>query len=319
MTTISANIICKNEKETIRECVESVLPYVDEVIVIDTGSTDGTLEILKEYDVSVHQIDWNDDFASMRNQCKSLSNGDWIFILDADMKVLNFEKPDFSDDYYTGDITVLTRSNNLVAFPYICLFKKEFDYIGKRHATIESAVKGKKGKHINVVVSHPELSQEEIKEKMIRNLPIHLEQLKTEPENHSVIYHLFRTYYFLKDYGNAIKYGIDVLNSSLNVQTKAMTSIFLYLIYSHKNQRDIGVPYLVHSVELVPYQIFGRFLMFDLFCELDKGLAGETLDEIKLLLKSKKSDLPCDYFLNEIQLLQLESKLKGLQCQTTEQ
>jgi hypothetical protein len=87
-----------------------------------------------------------------------------------------------------------------------------------------------------------------------------------------------------------------------------------------KNQRDIGIHYLTHSIQLMPYQTFGRYLMFDLFCELgNKELASETLEEIKLFSKTRKSDLPCDYFLNKKQIKELETKLKEIQCQITEQ
>lgn len=314
MNHISANIICKNEQDNIKACIESVLPFVDEVVIVDTGSTDETINIIQSLEsdkIKLLHKEWNDNFADMRNYAIENSEGEYIFIIDADMTLLNFDvKPEL--DFYTGDVTILTASG-IVAFPMIFLFKREFRYSGQRHATIENSLHDKKGEHSNIIVSHPQLSRQEIETKLKHNLDIHLNQLKEEPDNPAVIYHLFRTYYYFKEWDNAIKYGIDVLNSSLNTQTKATTGLFLYLCYIGKGLKEVGIPYLNYSLELIPVQSMGRYLMFDLFCEFGNAeLAGDTLSELIFFSQRKKSDLACDYFLNQEQINELKLKIKEI-------
>lgn len=85
MATISTCIIVKNEKDKIRNCLNSVLLFSDEIIVYDTGSDDGTQDICREYDkVKVIQGEWHDDFAWARNQSFKYATCDYIFWIDAD-------------------------------------------------------------------------------------------------------------------------------------------------------------------------------------------------------------------------------------------
>ncbi|MEM9156937.1 MAG: tetratricopeptide repeat protein, partial [Cyanobacteria bacterium P01_F01_bin.33] len=65
-------------------CLHSVRDFVDELVVVDTGSTDGTPAIARDCGAQVFEFDWRDDFAAARNVSLSHANGDWILVLDAD-------------------------------------------------------------------------------------------------------------------------------------------------------------------------------------------------------------------------------------------
>jgi len=81
---LSACLIVKNEKDHIRAVLES-LEGVDEIIVCDTGSTDETVALAREYTENVFtDYVWADDFAAARNHAKSKATGDWIISIDAD-------------------------------------------------------------------------------------------------------------------------------------------------------------------------------------------------------------------------------------------
>src|SRR5438876_1575547 len=81
---LSACIIARNNAGIIRACISSVRPYVDEVIVSDTGSTDGTPQIAHQLGAQVYSFPWCDDFAAARNDSIYHANGQWIFWLDTD-------------------------------------------------------------------------------------------------------------------------------------------------------------------------------------------------------------------------------------------
>lgn len=85
--TISCIILTYNEERCILRCLESVLNYFDEIIIIDSGSTDKTLEIVKEINnskISIYQIHWENDFAKARNFGIEKAKSDWIVFIDAD-------------------------------------------------------------------------------------------------------------------------------------------------------------------------------------------------------------------------------------------
>lgn len=85
---LSLCMIVKDEKKNLPRCLESAKPYVDEMIVVDTGSQDGTPEIAMQYGAKVDYFKWCEDFAAARNFSLSLASGDWILVLDADEELV---------------------------------------------------------------------------------------------------------------------------------------------------------------------------------------------------------------------------------------
>ena len=64
MATISLCMIVKNEEETLARCLNSVYDLVDEIIIVDTGSSDRTVEIAARFTEKIYRYPWNDDFAA---------------------------------------------------------------------------------------------------------------------------------------------------------------------------------------------------------------------------------------------------------------
>ncbi len=77
-------MIVKNESADIRRCLDSARDYVDEIVVVDTGSTDGTKRICSEYGAKLLDLPWPGDFAAARNFGLGEAAGDWVLWLDAD-------------------------------------------------------------------------------------------------------------------------------------------------------------------------------------------------------------------------------------------
>lgn len=85
--TVSAAIIVKNEERCILRCINSIINEVDEIVVIDTGSTDRTLEIISNIEsrkIRVYTKEWNDNFSDIRNYAIEKVVSEWIFFIDAD-------------------------------------------------------------------------------------------------------------------------------------------------------------------------------------------------------------------------------------------
>jgi FkbM family methyltransferase len=85
---LSVCLIVKNEEEFLGRCLASVRDVAAQIIVVDTGSTDGTVAIAKEHGAEVHHFAWCDDFSAARNAALEHATGDWILSLDADEELL---------------------------------------------------------------------------------------------------------------------------------------------------------------------------------------------------------------------------------------
>lgn len=86
--TVSACVLTRDNARTIRHCLESLLPAVDEIVVVDTGSKDDTVSIIESLGIHVHYFEWRDDFAVARNYAQSLATGEWIIAIDSDENLL---------------------------------------------------------------------------------------------------------------------------------------------------------------------------------------------------------------------------------------
>lgn len=81
---LSVCLIVKNEERFLAQCLKSVRELAQQIVVVDTGSTDRTVEIAKEFGAEVHSFTWCDDFSAARNAALQHVTGDWVLALDAD-------------------------------------------------------------------------------------------------------------------------------------------------------------------------------------------------------------------------------------------
>jgi glycosyltransferase involved in cell wall biosynthesis len=84
MPKIALVMIVRNEARCITRCLRSARPWVDEMLVLDTGSTDDTVALAQAEGAQVHHFKWTDDFAAARNAALAWSDADWNVVLDAD-------------------------------------------------------------------------------------------------------------------------------------------------------------------------------------------------------------------------------------------
>ncbi len=88
MQSLSAIIITKNEAINIADCIATAKLVADDIIVIDSGSTDGTVEIARNERVTVIEIEWN-GYGHARNSAIAFAKNSWIIAIDADERITN--------------------------------------------------------------------------------------------------------------------------------------------------------------------------------------------------------------------------------------
>lgn len=86
---ISAALIVRDEEATLGRCLDSIREHVDEIVVVDTGSCDGTQDVARRHRAQVFQFPWRNDFSAARQCSFDLARGDWVFWIDADDIVVN--------------------------------------------------------------------------------------------------------------------------------------------------------------------------------------------------------------------------------------
>ncbi len=84
MPTIELNMIVKNGAAGLARCLTSVAPFIDRIVIGDTGSTDATPDIARQFGAELLRLPWEDDFARARNRVLAYRRCDWILVLDAD-------------------------------------------------------------------------------------------------------------------------------------------------------------------------------------------------------------------------------------------
>lgn len=114
MITISLCMIVKNEAEVLRRCLVSIADLMDEIIIVDTGSTDNTKEIAAEFTDKIYDYVWQDDFAAARNFAFSKASMEYIYSADAD-EVLDY----FNHKRFAELKQVLLQEIEMVQMHYV--------------------------------------------------------------------------------------------------------------------------------------------------------------------------------------------------------
>ncbi|WP_248085540.1 tetratricopeptide repeat-containing glycosyltransferase family 2 protein [Paenibacillus silvae] len=200
-------MIVKNEAEGLNRCLESVVGLVDEIVIVDTGSTDNTLQIAREHNVKLYNYAWNNDFAAARNYALDQSTSDWNLVLDADEFISNECSTVIRDFIESGPaigrIKVKNQFENQdginIEISYISrIFPNQCRYIGKIHEQVQS--------NLNRVIVDVEITHDGYlnKAKSERNVPLLVECLKEHPQDAYYHYQIAKEYRGLQEYEQAV-------------------------------------------------------------------------------------------------------------------
>ena len=201
---ISFCLIVKNEEVNIRRCLDSLIQIKNkEIIIVDTGSTDRTIDIAREYNVRLYEYNWTNNFAAARNESIKYAEGDWIFILDADEELAPNSCQTLNEDINRQNIIgyrlpLENLSSPLSGVNYVPrLFRNSpgLYFIGKIHETIYASLLVVGGQWNmeqdlgTTKILHHGYKQDEIlrKNKIKRNLSLYEDALADLPDEPSIM------------------------------------------------------------------------------------------------------------------------------------
>ena len=201
---VSACLIVRDEEPTIGRCLSSLAPWVEEICVVDTGSTDLTMEIAREFGATVRQVSWEDDWSLARNVSLKMATRAWILVVDADEELTPaggsalrkaIESPDRQAFLVSQDN--LYGSNEVIplAIPRLFRNRPEIRYSRRIHESIMKSL---------IELGEPDLTHSEVhllhhgyleatakpRDKHLRNLAILRKCEEEDPDDLYVLHKL---------------------------------------------------------------------------------------------------------------------------------
>lgn len=241
MLPVTVCMIAKNEDIHIEECLKRLRPCKFEIVVVDTGSVDRTVETAKKYTDKVYHFDWCNDFSAARNYSVSQASNDWVLIIDCDEYLENINLADMENTLKDNCSCagMIVRNN-----PYIIqgvrsimtehiarLFNRRYcHYEGSVHEQVVT-LDGKKPEvfHLPLTFYHEGyVTESDKRTRATRNLEMLLHDLELKGPDPYIYFQLGQNYLSLNDMEKAAQYyklglGLDASPNSDFVQSMIET------------------------------------------------------------------------------------------------
>jgi len=227
MIRLSACMMARNEEDLLPRALESIRGLVDEIVLVDTGSVDRTVEIAESFRARVFHHPWEDDFSLHRNQSLSYATGDWLLVIDADERLA--PAPGYDREKLLACLAALGPEHNAAAVnlvdiqqgrPVMRTFSVRLFRNGRvryRNRVHNAPV------YDGPVASIPELtlehrgydlSPERMEAKFRRTRDLLFRQREEEPENTRVLFYLSQLYGMREEHEQCLAWGRGYLDQT---------------------------------------------------------------------------------------------------------
>lgn len=295
---ITLSMIVKNEEKYLAECLESVWGVVDEIVIVDTGSTDGTKEIAKHFGAKVYDFEWINDFSAARNEAMKRSNGEWILYLDADER-LDPISAKYVRTYLSqapedlggliciieSDHAQLDGSAELHRGGYPRIFRNigfpQIYFQGRVHEQITPSILalGKTFANSDIIIKHLGYNQPRpvMEGKIKRNYKMLLEHVNEDPVNGYAWYQLGQTLANMglnEEAEKAVRFSIECGNLSSAIYASASATISQ--MCGNKKNYEEALMWAERSLEKAPGQVYALNLRAYSFLHLGRFSEAEA-------------------------------------------
>jgi len=232
-------MIVRNEEACLDRCLKSVREYVDEIIIVDTGSTDKTIEIAAGYGARIYHHPWENDFSKHRNQSLAYATGDWIVQMDADEELFAEDgamlrsaiREGKADHFHCRFYDMKKDGAVHGVFYLIRLFRNRMgmSYVRKVHNQLRACGVGA---YSGIRIRHYgyDLSVEQMEAKHVRTTTLLQEMLTSDPEDVYSVYQLSASYSMHREFDKAAEYGERAL--AIMRRKGLRNDFFLIVFYS---------------------------------------------------------------------------------------
>lgn len=280
-------MIVKNEEKNIIRCLDSVRDIVDEMVIVDTGSTDRTVELIQEYPkVSLYHLEWRDDFSEARNFAIEKTSGDYCLTLDADEFIIHGNR-DYLETIVgqrkLGTIQVISdfRQENQVlqSKNYVTrFFPRECRYSGIIHEQLNGSLTKE---DTGIVVKHIGYLDTN---KGNRNIPMLIRQLEYNPSDSYYLYQLGKEYRIKKDF-KASYVCLLKAYKFVNSSSPYYGELVVELLYSGKEVMGDTVLKIIGENDLLLQNVsdfhFAKGLFYLDFCLKNPQILPQYIREIE--------------------------------------
>jgi glycosyltransferase involved in cell wall biosynthesis len=220
-TSLSLCMIVKDEAACLGRCLESVRRHVDEIVIVDTGSTDRTVEIAAGFGARIFHHPWENDFSKHRNQSLSYATGEWIFQLDADEELFAEDGRRLREtiqqgeaDYYHCRFHDIKKDGSVHGvFNLIRLFRAGMGMRFERKVHNQLQTQGKEG-YSAIRIRHYgyDLAPRQMEAKHIRTTTLLREIIDSDPQDAYSLFQLAASYSMHREFDKAVTYGERALD-----------------------------------------------------------------------------------------------------------
>lgn len=294
MIAISLCMIVKNEELNLANCLNSISDFVNEIIIVDTGSTDKTKQIALKYTDKVYDYKWNNNFSDARNFSISKASNEYILVLDADeiIKEININKINqlmYENQNKVGCIVCINEYSRVEnSYKFITTLsrffnKNNFCYDGMVHEQVVSITKSNyETYNIPLKIKHTgyDGNLEVRKKKTERNISLLNNALQENPDDPYIIYQLGKSYYMEEDYINACNYLGHALYFDLDTRLEFVLDLVVSYGYSLINTKQYETAMQLINV----YDEFSHsadFIFMIAMVLMNNGRFQEAIDEFK--------------------------------------
>ncbi len=328
--TISVCLIVKNEEHFLGECLQSIKPVADQIVLVDTGSTDKTIAIAERFNAEVNHFTWCDDFAAARNASLEKARGDYILWLDADER-LTADSISFLQNLpapVTGtprafQVQINNHTKDNASF-YVStayrLFQRhpKLRFENRIHERLTYNARGQvRVERAKVTLEHLgyALDEAQTERKAQRNLQLLLRMVKEQPNSAYAHFTLAQQYNLQKKHEDALKHFKKACD--LDQFEKEMSASLLNMMAETNFQLgkiEESLQLAARSAQMIPGQVSAYYVQF--LCAQKRqqwAAAAEAVAEMRIQnrrIAEKGWSISNDIILDDALLLRTGAEMR---------